>query len=191
MGDLSPRTRGLIAELGQLVDWLNQGGPDRLRKRDRGSPVPDGYPTSTLGDGAATGDPARSPTLSAVTRREALRDRVNGHMHRADYVHACRLRMDAAERRLVDAARELLGAGREGLRTPMTEHDKAHSVAGFCQACGRAVAGTDRDRLKAGYDEACYKAWRRWLEDNPDGDRVAYERHRRITLQPATEDDPV
>jgi hypothetical protein len=35
------------------------------------------------------------------------------------------------------------------------------SLQGVCAACGRDVAGTDIDRLRAGFCSACYQAWLR------------------------------
>lgn len=43
---------------------------------------------------------------------------------------------------------------------------KDRSSIGQCQACQREVPGTPADRLRAGYDAACYSAWIR--EGRPD-----------------------
>lgn len=49
------------------------------------------------------------------------------------------------------------------------------SLQGSCAACDRDVAGTENDRLKAGYCPACYTAWLR--DGRPD--RLKFERERR------------
>lgn len=50
-----------------------------------------------------------------------------------------------------------------------------------CLCCDRDVLGTREDRLKAGFCEACYKAWRRL--GMPD--RFAFIRDRRLMLRRA------
>lgn len=48
-----------------------------------------------------------------------------------------------------------------------------------CEACGRCVAQTVTDRIKAGYCRACYEAWKR--AGRPD--RPTFERTRRYRLE--------
>lgn len=61
-------------------------------------------------------------------------------------------------------------------------------MAGPCQACGRDVAGTELDRLLAGYCGACYQRWYQTAPVFADGsrgsrqDRNRFERERRQQL---------
>jgi hypothetical protein len=42
------------------------------------------------------------------------------------------------------------------------------SLQGVCAACGRDVAGSDIDRLRSGYCDACYRSWiRAGMPDRP------------------------
>jgi len=47
---------------------------------------------------------------------------------------------------------------------------RVSSLAGTCQACETAVAGTPGDRLRSGWCPACYAALRTWRERNSLGD---------------------
>ena len=60
-----------------------------------------------------------------------------------------------------------------------------HKTAGICRACERTVTGSDDDRLREGFCDACRKAWKRlqsrWTDDRRPGapDRAEFERRRR------------
>lgn len=60
-----------------------------------------------------------------------------------------------------------------------------HKTAASCRACDRTVTGSAEDRLRAGYCDACRKAWARelarWTDERRPGapDRLAFERQRR------------
>jgi len=42
-----------------------------------------------------------------------------------------------------------------------TEERVKESTIVHCQACGREVAGTVKDRIRSGYCQSCYAAWTR------------------------------
>ena len=143
--------------------------------------LPDGYPAG--GSEPVSGGDISNPTLGAVLQREGVLECVEDHS--AD--EARRVGLAAVDTSLavaISALREAhaeltqiaarLHAGHEGQRTNMAD----------CAACERPVANTPTDRLRAGYCDACRKAWDR--AGRPD--RAAFERSRRgIDTAPAPE----
>jgi hypothetical protein len=52
---------------------------------------------------------------------------------------------------------------------------EVHVTVPHCGACKQPAKG----RLRAGYGDCCYQAWRRWDKTaDPGGDRFRFERHR-------------
>lgn len=143
--------------------------------------LPDGYPSG--GGEPVSGGDTSNPTLSAVLQHERVLESVEDR----DADEARRVGLAAVDTSLavaVQALREVhteltqitarLHAGHATQRTNMTE----------CQACERTVANTPNDRLRAGYCDACRKAWER--AGRPD--RAAFERTRRgLDTAPAPE----
>lgn len=63
---------------------------------------------------------------------------------------------------------------------------------GICAACQRSVSGAVDDRIRSGYCEACYSAWRRWQQrwiaarsQDMAADRLAFEHWRSTELHGA------
>jgi hypothetical protein len=136
-----------------------------------------GYPTSTTGGGA--------PQLSADGKPAGL-DRYLSHPDPAaadlrtltTVVH--RIRTD------VTTLHAIVGTW---TAKPTTD-DGEPTRGSDCQVCTRWVANTDADRIRAGLCMACYKDWRRAIDDNPWVERSlwAHRRRQRLTeeLEPTT-----
>lgn len=55
-----------------------------------------------------------------------------------------------------------------------------HVTVPHCGACKEPAKG----RVRAGYGECCYQAWRRWPKtSDPGGDRFKFEAHRQLAAE--------
>jgi hypothetical protein len=96
---------------------------------------------------------------------------------------------------LLDTARQAMEAAEDrlvwvlGLKPVEGELVGQHKTAGVCRACQRTVTGSDDDRLRSGYCDACRKAWGRelsaWTDEGRPGapDRAAFERRRLVAAE--------
>lgn len=117
------------------------------------------------------GDLAGRDTVSRPTERAALATSTDAARDAEVALVLADQAFDAL-RSAADAVRRLLPASQsevESMRGRQT------STAGACVACGRDVSGSARDRLRAGFCDACRKAWER--EGKPD--RAAFIARRR------------
>ena len=136
--------------------------------------LPDGYPTGGNGEHVAGGDVPR-PTEHAVLERERVLESVEDH-HNDEARIVGLASVDASLRVAVQALREVHDALSQ--LTARLHHGQAEQRTNMadCSACERPVANTPVDRIKAGYCEACYKAWTR--AGRPD--RAGFERTRSV-----------
>jgi hypothetical protein len=139
--------------------------------------LPDGYPAG--GGEPVSGGDVSNPTLHAVIERERNLESVEDRQSDAARI----VGLAAVDTALTDAIASLrdahhaltqlvarLHVGQPTQRTNMAD----------CTACGRTVANTPADRLRAGYCAACHRAWTR--AGRPD--RPAFERTRTDTDDP-------
>lgn len=157
----------IIAETLQLTDNLIA----ELERKGRHLAVPDGFPARTLGDGTSRG----TSLLTSVER--AAESRVYHDAPPDNVGDAIR---DVFE--MLQAMADL--ASRVGRKIAFVRHvaekseGRVSSLQGECQACERVVSGAETDRLRAGYCDACRKAWER--AGKPD--RPGWELQRRREL---------
>lgn len=135
--------------------------------------LPDGHPTGA-GLEPVSGGGTSKPVEAAVLAREHVLDsrwRDGDPEATTTGLTAVDTSLAVIEHALREIQTELTNLaarahdGIERQRTNMTD----------CEACGRCVAQTPTDRIRAGYCGACYEAWRR--AGRPD--RVTFERSRR------------
>ena len=107
----------------------------------------DGLPRQSMGEPGGSGGGHGDPTLGAVMANEQtarMVDDLRAELERAEsaMMHAFRLASSLASAVVAPAEAEPAGAG-------------------HCQRCAVWVSGSAKDRIKSGYCERCYKAWRR------------------------------
>ncbi|MFM7063950.1 MAG: hypothetical protein ACKO04_10740, partial [Actinomycetes bacterium] len=112
----------------------------------------DGLPRASMGEPGGGGGGHGDPTLGAVMANEQTSRMLSdlcAELERAEsaLMHAFRLSSSLASSVVAPAEAEPAGAG-------------------HCQRCDVWVSGSATDRIKSGYCERCYKAWRR--AGNPD-----------------------
>ena len=128
-----------------------------------------GYPTSTVGGGA--------PQLSADGKPAGL-DRYLNHPDPA----ATDLRtLTGVVARMRTDVTTLHSIVTTWTAKPTTD-DGEPTRGCECQVCTRWVANTEADRLRAGLCMACYKDWRRAIDDNPWIERSLWAHQRRRSL---------
>lgn len=154
---------GAVTKLDQVERRLLEA----VRRDNTGDPLNDGYPSGFVGSGGM--DAAQSSTEAALL---AQYDR-DGNLlpTRPDPHHALTAAAVTALEQAADAISDLYGK-LDAIDRLATIHRTDPS--GHCAACSRWVEGTAVDRLRAGYCEACYRAWDR--AGRPD--RVQFERQR-------------
>lgn len=144
-----------------------------IRRDETGTTQPDGFPTGRVGAGGENA--AQSTTEGAALsgwRIDPETDEAVWVGPPFDQHHA-----------LTDAAVEALERAVSAIATLATKLDEIDRVAtvvrtdpsGYCGACTRWVEGTAVDRLRAGYCQACHRAWDR--AGRPD--RPAFELQRK------------
>lgn len=158
----------------ELVHRLTDSTIEDFVRRGQHRPGGDGHPPG--GGGEIHGGAANTTTEAAALRNGADADSTE---------------VDTWEEWERDAVADALGdafgqlAEMAGIARSVTRNlDFVVSVyaranqrpagAGDCLACDRVVTGAPNDRLRAGYCEACYRAWDR--AGRPD--RAAFERTR-------------
>jgi hypothetical protein len=163
------KVRRTLAHLRELVADLDDDTVTELHRRAQ-LVAQDGYTSgSSAGRGSHGGDVA-DPTYAAAVRPEPF-----------DPVRKAVAEIFAG---LAEATGVLRGADRRRryvFAAGDAERGRQSSLAGDCGACGRAVAGTEDDKLCSGYCSACRKAWER--ADYPE--RGTFERERRSTIHQA------
>lgn len=166
----SERHLKLLFDAAKATDWnrLESRLLDGIRRNALGPEVRrDGFPGGGVSPGGE--DAGSSTETAALSNRSGEED----DRQRSDVVYA---KVDQAVGHLRAAVREL-----QACRSRLNELDEVsgrrakESSVGSCQACDRPVAGTEADRLRAGYCSACFTAWCR--AGRPD--RLSWERDRR------------
>lgn len=160
---LMERRDRALAILGRLDDKCCA----ELGRRARGAPR-DGYPSSTGGEGVSTSEVARPTEVSAIAAIESTW---------ADPVGDA---ISEIFTTMAEAVGLLLVIDDQRGYVLATGDDKRGRVSslGSCSCCARDVACTPDDRLRAGFCEACYRAWTR--ASRPE--RGAFIRDRRAEL---------
>lgn len=112
----------------------------------------DAWPSSTTGSETHTiGDHADPSALAALAALEPQqRDAIAEHLREIDSVTA-----------------EILGHLRRVVRLKdivvNRKDPRTYDTGGSCKACDRHVSGAATDRLRGGYCDTCYRAWRRHI----------------------------
>lgn len=151
---------------------------------------PDGYPSG--GGEQVSGGGVGRPVEAAVLGREGLsdsrlrtemvRDHETGQLVEVEVLHVRGLRsIDDALR----AAEESIGAlevAASQMVAPLVEKDPPpRTNLTECEACGRTVAGTPEDRLRAGF---CTSDYHRWLRaGRPDRTVFVRQRLREVSAE--------
>jgi hypothetical protein len=154
----------VIAELRQLTDVLLH----ELEHKGRHVATADGFPSSTLGDGMAR-------SSSALTSVERAAEARTYHSPEPDNVGDAIRDVFNTLSAMADTATRMSRKVAFVKHVATKAEGRISSLQGECQACQRSVSGAESDRLRAGYCDACRKAWER--AGRPD--RVGWERERR------------
>lgn len=139
--------------------------------------LPDGYGSGGGLEPVSGGGTSRPVEAAILERERILESREGDDEARRVGLAAVDTSLTVIEAALREIQTELTAVaarahdGLERQRTNMAD----------CEACGRCVAQTTTDRIKAGYCRACYEAWKR--ADRPD--RPTFERTRRYRTDPA------
>lgn len=155
--------QGAVTDLDQVERRLIEA----VRRDLTGEPVKDGYPTGRLGVGGENAPQSRTEGAALAGYDDDGQPREPIHDPHHELTTAA---VDALERAV--QAIDVLMMKLDAIDRLATVHRT--DPAGYCAACGRWVEGTAADRLRAGYCDACRKAWER--AGRPD--RPTFERQR-------------
>lgn len=177
-----PRPAEAKRQREKAIEWLRDLDDktiDELLRRAQLSAIPDGYSPST-GAGAGRGASTNTPTEGGMFARTGFGrtpDDEERGIHEPDDPEAgyhpdpVRKAADRIFRTLAETWAALRQLDRDR-RYVLSVGDAAGrgvdvlARGGICQACGREVAGTEADRLRAGLCDTDYRAWLR--EGRPD-----------------------
>lgn len=160
-------------ELVRLLKLLDDATLDDLERRGRYLPIPDGMPAG--GAGGGRGSEVSRPTEQAATARVLLAPPADPIARLITGIFARLGEASTALAPLEHSLQVVRGYG-------ATAERRESSLQGDCLCCQRPVAGSDIDRLKAGFCPACYTAWLRARNERPDLDRGRFILERRQAL---------
>lgn len=143
-----------VARIDEALKTMTSEKLADLDRRGRFVADPDGFPARTMSDGMPSG----SSALTSVERGAEARG--FGQPEPDSVGDAIRSVFDALRQMSVLADKMLHSVGYVDHVASKSE-GRVSSLAGDCQACGRDVAGTQADRMRASYCQACYRAWLR------------------------------
>lgn len=147
----TPRPNTIADQLEHTAKLLRQHGPRALTAADERTAI--GYPSSTLGDGTPRGTTELTPTEASASQ---LLERGDRHLARqVDLALAMRLAWGASLR-LQQLIVDTLGHA-----DPDSSILPKQTGAGYCGRCTQWVPGSENDRLRSGWCDACRKAWDR------------------------------
>ena len=185
------RTRAETRALEQLVDirkTLDTLTPTviaELVRKGRHTNTADGYPSRTLGDGTSGGG-------SELTSVETSANQAGFAGTSDDYFGRCTVSQPEPDPtgeaianvfdQIHQVAKIMHSIDSELGYINHVRHAASGrqptSTGGPCQCCGRDVPGTENDRLRAGYCNACSMAWIR--AGRPDRRQFEVERRRKL-----------
>lgn len=158
----------------QSWDYLTKTGPEMIGLAKMPTTLPDGYPSGGQGE-RVQAEAELTPTERAANAR-GFADTGEVDAHGGDdrtppIVDDWALNQIAAGINNAKMAKAYAMRAQVCFRMVQCRTDQRvgrHQTGGDCRCCTRYVAGTSSDRLRAGYCEACYSAWRRWAETAED-----------------------
>lgn len=173
--------RAAIEQRARLLELLKRLSPEVLEELDRRARfvvAPDGFGSATGSDGVRGSGVSRPVEAAVVARGERVVPDPVGEQIRNLFGA-----LAEAAGVLGPASRWLDYLGAYGDRPGVARES---SLQGDCLACGRAVAGTPQDRLKTGFCQACYEAWRRFQvgdrSSDPGEQRRRFVEGRRVSV---------
>jgi hypothetical protein len=169
----APHPGKLARQLRQLAQVLDDHGERAVEL----APVlaARGFPASTIGAPGGRGN-AELTSTEAAADRPAPFDNVDRDLDR--WLELA-FRVSAHGQDLITriTAHAALDTEHQGRAT-------ASAGAGHCLACELWVPGTNNDRLRAGFCNACRVAFQRWRQTRPTGERAAFIRWRQGRTEP-------
>lgn len=143
---------------------------------------PDGYGNGS-GERGGPGTVA-DPTANAASR--VMEPDAVGVDRIATLIEHMRVEVDA----MAQSARRVAGIQRLIEHRGDARYGRQSSLQGDCLACEKSVSGVGEDRLKAGYDPTCHRAWLRYavteMAEGHTPNHEVFRRRRRRELARAS-----